>query len=87
MFDKLRAENRTELMKFIDNELIHLFVYPENMGLLSFLYNDHCIMLSPLTVEGDFDNKHLECCNQDGRNWGKELFEHYLKKSTPVTEL
>jgi predicted transcriptional regulator len=87
LFDKLRTESRTELVKFIDNELIHLFVYPENIGLLDFLYNEYCIMLSPLTNEGDFDNKHIECCNQGALKWGEELFEHYLKKSRPITEL
>ncbi|TGC09438.1 helix-turn-helix transcriptional regulator [Methanolobus halotolerans] len=87
LFDKLRTEHRTEIVKFLDNELIHLFVYPKNMGLLSFLYNEYCIMLSPLTNKGDFDNKHIEYCNQGARNWGKELFEHYLNESRPITEL
>jgi predicted transcriptional regulator len=87
LFDQLRIEHRVKLLNFVENEQIHLFVYLEKMGLLSFICNDHCIMLSPLTNRGTFDNQHIECCNQGALNWGKELFEHYLKKSKPITKL
>lgn len=86
LFNKLKTEDRTELVRILDNELTHLFVYPEKIGLLSFIYNEYCIMLSPLNNDGNFDNKHVECCDQDSLNWGKELFEYYLKKSNPVNK-
>ncbi|MDP2217414.1 MAG: winged helix-turn-helix domain-containing protein [Methanolobus sp.] len=87
LFEKLQAENREEVAKLIDSKLIHFYVYPEKMELLSFLYNEHCIMLSPLTNNGEFDNKHIECCNPSALKWGKELFEYYLEKSILITEI
>jgi len=87
LFEKLQTENREEVAKFLNSKLIHFYVYPEKMELLSFLYNEHCIMLSPLANEGGFDNKHIECCSPSAIKWGKELFEHYLRKSIPITEI
>jgi len=87
LFEKLQTENREEVAKFCNSKLIHFYVYPENIELLSFLYNEHNIMLSPLMNNGEFDNKHIECCNPSALKWGKELFEHYLEKSTLITKL
>ncbi|WP_370867648.1 transcriptional regulator FilR1 domain-containing protein [Methanolobus sp.] len=34
-----------------------------------------------------FDNNRILCGTPRAIQWGKELFEHYLKDSTPVTQL
>jgi predicted transcriptional regulator len=44
-------------------------------------------MFTSLRTDGFFDNNRILCGNPNAVKWGIELFEYYLKDSTPITEL
>jgi predicted transcriptional regulator len=84
---KLRTDNYTDFAELMNSEFVHFFVHNEKMDFLSFMHNDYCMMISPLRMDGEFDNKHIRCCNPDALIWGKYLFEYYKNKSVPLTEV
>ncbi|TGC08709.1 transcriptional regulator [Methanolobus halotolerans] len=87
LFDKQRTNNDTGFKELVNSKFTHFFVYQENIDFISWMYNDYCIMMSPLRSDGGFDNKHFRCCNQNALIWARNFFEHYLNFSTPVTEM
>jgi predicted transcriptional regulator len=87
LFDKLRTDNYTDLAELVNNKFVHFFIHHEKMDFLSFMHNDYCLMMSPLREDGEFDNKHIRCCNPDALKWGKDLFEYYQNSSVPVTKI
>jgi len=87
LFDKQRTNNDTGFKELVNSKFTHFFVHQENIDFLSLMYNDYCMMMSPLRSDGEFDNKHFRCCNQSALIWARDFFEHYLKFSTPVTEI
>ena len=87
LLEKLRSDPDKERIKVFDNELIHMYVYSKKMDFFSFLYNDFDIMMTPLTLNGEFDSKYLMCEGKKALEWGKELFDHFLEDSTPVNDI
>nr|WP_235856342.1 transcriptional regulator FilR1 domain-containing protein [Methanolobus halotolerans] len=61
-----------------------MYVYNKSMDFLFFTYDDKHIVLSLLEENGEFDNKHVLCSSPEALDFGKELFEHCLKDSTPI---
>ncbi|MCQ6963542.1 helix-turn-helix transcriptional regulator [Methanolobus chelungpuianus] len=86
LFRKTRAENHADLKQLITNDKIRVFVYNKPMKLISFSSNDNSLLLRLLTVSGEYDGKQLILEGPNAVNWGKELFDHYLKGSIQVTE-
>ncbi len=78
------SESKNQFQEIIKNDLFHLFVYSKEMRFMSFAINDHCLRMSPLTSSGDYDNKYILCSDLDSLEWGKQIFEYYLKDSTSV---
>lgn len=70
----------------VGNPNISLSIYPDHFDFLSISINDYSIMLKLMTREGTPDNKRVICSSESALQWGKELFEYYLKRSTPITE-
>ncbi|MDI3539341.1 MAG: hypothetical protein PWQ52_464, partial [Methanolobus sp.] len=64
-----------------------LYLYPKKIDVLTFAYNDHYLLINLLRSNGDTDNKHILCSNLSALEWGKELFQYYLKDSTPITKI
>nr|WP_245249975.1 winged helix-turn-helix domain-containing protein [Methanolobus bombayensis] len=87
LFDSLLANRYTDFKKIIENELVHIYVHPMDIDFMYIGYNDHNLMLSLLTINGEFDNKYLLCEGSGTLQWGKEVFDYYLENSTPITEL
>jgi predicted transcriptional regulator len=87
LLEKIRADEDNDFKQLIQSGSLHLFVYPDKMDFLTFAYNDSNLLLSALKDNMEFDNKHILSCNLSALEWGKELFEHYMKSSTPITEI
>ncbi|TGC08173.1 helix-turn-helix transcriptional regulator [Methanolobus halotolerans] len=87
LYCKIQNHQYPDFEELIDNKLFHLFVCPDKMDFLAFAYNDHQTLLTLLTNREEFDNKFVICSDPSAIEWAKELFEHYLKDSVPITEL
>ncbi|WP_292463484.1 winged helix-turn-helix domain-containing protein [Methanolobus sp.] len=87
LLEKIRTEEENDFKQLTQSGLLHLFVYPDKMDFLTFAYNDNNLLLNALKDNMEFDNKHILSCNPSAIDWGKELFEYYLKYSTPVSEI
>ncbi|AFV25380.1 hypothetical protein Mpsy_3181 [Methanolobus psychrophilus R15] len=85
--EKLMHDNPEKFKVFSQNSNINLSIYPNRFDFLSISINDYSIMLKLLTHQGVSDNKRVICSSESALQWGKELFEYYLKDSTPITEL
>jgi predicted transcriptional regulator len=87
LLEKIRADEDNDFKQLTQSGLLHLFVYPDKMDFLTFAYNDTNLLLNALKDNMEFDNKHILSCNPSAIDWGKELFEYYLKDSMPVSEI
>lgn len=87
LFDKLKIDNYNDLRELLSNDLVHFYLYPKKMNLFAFVYNEGMVMMSLLTNNGSFDNKHVISASPIAINWAKEVFDHYLKGSMPITEV
>ncbi len=86
-FAKLRSERSEDFEKLLGNELIDMFVYPGKLDLLTYTFNDHCILMRLLKNNGETDVTHIMCSNPSAVEWGRELFEYFLQDALPVTEM
>jgi predicted transcriptional regulator len=87
LYNKLKRERYYDIKKALSSNLIHFSIYPGEMDFLSFGHNDCHFVITPLNDTGEFDNRYLLCSGQEALEWGKELFDYYLKDSIPITEL
>jgi predicted transcriptional regulator len=87
LFDKLRSDSYINFKRLIGNKLVHFYVYSRKMEFLSFVFNESTLMMSPLKVNNEFDNRHVLCEDPGAIQWAKELFEYYLKHSVLITEI
>jgi predicted transcriptional regulator len=87
LLDNLRTNRSAIFLELLSSNMFHLYVYPKEMGFLSFSYNDYYTKIRFLKNDGDFDNKFLLCSTPKPFKWAKEMFDHYMKDSIPVTEI
>jgi len=87
LYDKLKIDNYNDLKELLHNDLVYFYLYPKKMNLLAFVYNEQMLMMSLLTTNGSFDNKHVISTTPTAINWAKDVFEYYLKDSTQITEV
>ncbi|MDG6244604.1 MAG: winged helix-turn-helix domain-containing protein [Methanolobus sp.] len=87
LLNDLLLHHRAVFEGLIKNSLFHAFVCQHIDGFLSFAFNDKYILLDLLMDNGEYDNKHILCSNSESLKWGKELFDHYLKNSTAITDV
>ncbi|AFV24662.1 hypothetical protein Mpsy_2458 [Methanolobus psychrophilus R15] len=87
LHDKLLMHSNIHSETVFRNKLIHIYVYPEKMNFMSFAYNDYQLMMSLLDSNENYDNRHLLCSTPEALEWAKEICEHYLKKSSLITEI
>ncbi|MDW7731157.1 MAG: transcriptional regulator FilR1 domain-containing protein [Methanolobus sp.] len=86
IFEKLRRERHDECKGLIENENLRVYLYPEDLGFISFGLTDTCVMFRLFNMDNGFDNKTIMSCSPAAVEWGREFFESYLKRSTPVTD-
>jgi predicted transcriptional regulator len=87
LFDKVRTEYYEDFKVFIKNKYFKLYLYNKKMNFLFFTFDDYHIVINPLKKNGDFDSKYILCSTEGALKWGKDLFDYYLKDSTPITEI
>jgi predicted transcriptional regulator len=87
LYEKLLNDNPEKSKALIENSNISFSVYPTRFDFLSVSINDYSLMLKLLTEQGVSDSKRVICSSPSALQWGKELFEYYLKDSTAITEL
>jgi len=85
LFDKLRTQNHNDFQELLDNPYIKFYLYSKPFNFVYITLNDYCILLTMLKKDGRYDNKELMSYSSTALEWGKELFDHYLKGSTPIT--
>ncbi len=85
--EKTKNEQLPDFEKLLENNLFHLFVYSGNLNLVGFVCNDYYLFMRQLKNNGEFETKYVLCNNEWALKWGKELFDYYLKDSTPITEI
>ncbi|WP_319507226.1 transcriptional regulator FilR1 domain-containing protein [uncultured Methanolobus sp.] len=87
VLDVFRTEHSTQFEKLMQSELFHFSVYPGNLGFVGLACNDYYFMIRLLKSNGEYDTKYILCNNKEAFEWGKELFEYYLKDSTRIIEI
>jgi len=87
LVEKLKANNYDEFKDLVESGKVNFYVYSRPARMIFFSLNDHCIFFSLLKVGGEFDHKNIVCHSKRALNWGKELFEYYLRDSVPLTEI
>jgi predicted transcriptional regulator len=64
---------------------LQLFEIPDGIR-VAFTIADDMLFLGLYNLNGSYDpNSDLICQGQEAKEWGMELFEHYLKQSRIVT--
>ncbi|TGC10912.1 helix-turn-helix transcriptional regulator [Methanolobus halotolerans] len=87
MFEKLKTDRYADFKRLVENKCSDVYLYPEDIGFVSFSLTDACIMFRLLGENNGFDNKLIMACNQNAVEWGKELFEYYKERSTVITDV
>lgn len=87
LLEKIKTEHHDNFSFFIKTGLFKLYVYNNELNFLFFTFDDFHMIISLLRTNGNFDSKLILCSTRDALKWGKELFEYYLKDSTPITEI
>ncbi len=87
VIDKFKAEQPSQFKKLLGSELFHLYVYPDHINLVGLACNDHYLFMRKLKEHGEYDTQYFLSDNSKALAWGKELFEHYLRTSVPVTDI
>jgi len=87
IYEKVIRDIPGDIHHYLKTSNVQFYLYHGNFKFLSFSYTDHVVLIRLLNLEGNYDNKRLFCSGNSARVWAKELFEFYLKDSTPITEL
>lgn len=87
LLNMIRTEHQEKFAKFIKNKSFNMYVCHKEMNFLYFTFDNVHSILCMLKNNKEFDHKFMLCRGQSAINWVKELFEYYLKESTPITEI
>ncbi len=86
LLSKLKSESDDYLRDLLNDDNNYIYLYPHKMNFMSFGHNDFSFMMRPLTNKSEYDYTYMVSNAPSAIEWGKELFEHYLKDSIPVNE-
>ncbi|WP_256622924.1 helix-turn-helix transcriptional regulator [Methanolobus chelungpuianus] len=87
LFNKIKEDNPEALQKLINSKHFRLYTYSELRGLFYFVQCDTCILLRPLTNDDSYDHTHLINSSMEAVQWGREIFEYYVRDSALITEI
>jgi len=82
----IKAEYYDDLKNHFMHENIKFYLYEKDIKIGSFSLSDYHLILRLLTRNNEYDNKQLFFSDQKALQWGKELFDYYLKDSILITE-
>jgi predicted transcriptional regulator len=87
LLTKIKEEQNESLKILLRSEHNKLYMHPKRMGFVSFGHNDFSFMMRIFNKTGTYDHKYVSSDSPSALIWAKELFEHYLRESIPVTEI
>ncbi len=87
LLNKVRTEYYEDFKVFIKSNYFKLYVHNKKMNFLFFTFDDYHLVINSLKKDGNFDNKYILCNTEDALKWGKDLFDHYLRNSRPITDI
>ncbi len=87
LFIKFKEEWFTQFKEFIDNGSVKLYLYTADLKVATLAISDSCFILRLFSSNDDFSNEELICSNPKSHRWSKDLFEHYLEKSTLISQI
>ncbi|WP_370574422.1 helix-turn-helix transcriptional regulator [Methanomethylovorans sp.] len=87
LLTKIKEGQNEHLKTLLRSEQNKLYLYPKRMGFVSFGHNDFSFMMRIFNKTGTYDHKYVSSDSPSALIWAKELFEHYLRDSVPVTEI
>lgn len=87
LVEKLITEMPDECKYFLSFDNVKIYRYDKDVEISSLTVTDNGFLLRLLTNDGNFSNKQLICMGPEARKWGKDLYDHYLKDATQITEI
>lgn len=87
LYEKIVQEQYLDLADIIEIKEIQVYLYPDEIELGSFILTDKKLMLRLLTLEGDYDTERMVCSGSNALQWGKEVFDYYLKDSVSADDI
>jgi len=87
LYNKLKSHGNSELNQIIQHKRANFYTYVGKVGFLSFGLNDYYIIMRLLRTDSKSNVSFIWCNSSNALEWGKALFEYYLKDSTPITGL
>jgi Predicted transcriptional regulator len=81
-----KAEYYDDLKNHLMHENIKFYLYEKDIKIGSFALSDYHLIMRLLTRNNEYDNKQLFFSDPKALQWGKELFDYYLKDSILITE-
>lgn len=87
LFDKLKEEWFTIFKEFIDSGGVKFYLYTAGLNVTTLAITDSCFILRLLSSNNEFSNKQLICSDPESHQWSKDLFQHYLERSTLIDRI
>jgi predicted transcriptional regulator len=87
LLTKIKEGQNDHLRELLKSCLNEVYLYPKRMGFMAFGHNDFSFMMRIFNKTGTYDHKYVSFYSPSALIWAKELYDHYLKDSTPITEL
>jgi len=87
MLGKMKRDRYVDFRRLVEDERSSVYLYPESIDFVSFSVTDSCIMFRLFKKDDGFDNKLITACNDKAVKWGRELFEHYRKRSKKLDKI
>jgi len=84
LMNRLRSHKYVDFNKFLENNLIHAYVYSKDLDFLFMGCNDYYLIVNPLSQDGTTDRKYIVSHKKEALKWGRDFFEYYLESSTPI---
>jgi Predicted transcriptional regulator len=87
LVDKLIEGWSEEFRHYIAYDNVKFYIYEKEVGISSLTVTDAGFLLRLLFSNDEFSNKQVLCLSPQGRQWGKELFDYYLKDAKPINHV
>ncbi|TGC06503.1 helix-turn-helix transcriptional regulator [Methanolobus halotolerans] len=84
LLHKIRKDHYDSFKLIAKSSLINFYVYPEEMGFMSFGFNNQYLLMRLLRNNKEVDDKQLLCSGSDTIRWASDFFEYYLKDSIHI---
>lgn len=87
LIEKLLTEIYEVCQHFLSYKNFKIYRYEKDLAISTLTVTDNGFLLRLRLSNNEFSNKQLVCVGPNGRKWGKELYDYYLKDSTLITEI